>query len=283
MSITEGEFVTSPAKPEWGVGKTLEIIEDTKARVFFENVAGEKIMLLDRLEPAEKPDRHFVLDQVDRHKTLKGYRPVPDLEQAFLARFAEGFQSSDYITNEREYKVKASSNFHEILGNAAFTALIKAGRFDEVCRLALRAISKTNLIFPQEGMALRDGLKRGDAEQKLFSLALFEQIYGEGTDMQRFEGFTQALTELGACKWTIATYFPFLSDPTAHIFVKPTITVKASEAFAYDIAYNAHPNWRTYDRIRKMAHFVSAQLANHELLKPVDLIDIQSFIWCSHQ
>jgi len=282
MSICEGDFVTSPAKPEWGLGKVLEILEGLKIRIFFEN-AAEKLMLSDRVEIAPKPERHFVLDQVDRTRTVKGFRPVPDLEKAFLGLHSGGFLGESYLTNEREYKVKASAYFQEHLGRQALEGLLAAGQFEEVCKIALRVISKTNLIFPQESMALREGLKRGDEQKQQFARALFEQLYGDGTDQQRFEGFAQMLTELDACKWTIATYFPYMNDPAHHIFVKPTITVKAAEAFAFDIAYNAHPNWRTYDRIRQFVAFVSAELSKREILVPQDLIDVQSFIWCSQQ
>lgn len=282
MSITDGDFVTSPAKPEWGLGKVLFTTDNVNARVFFE-YHGEATMRVSALEPAEKPERHFILDQVDRTHSLKGFRPVPELEQSFLSKREKGFDDPGYIAGERDYKIKASEFFHEHLDRPAMDAMIAAGQFDELCKSALKVISKTNLIFPQEATALRDGFKRGDAQKELFSRALYEQLHGDNPQRQRFEAFTQMLTELGCCKWTLATYFPFLQDPMHQVFVKPTITVKAAEAFAFDLAYNARPNWRTYERVRSFAAFVTEQLSSRGILVPHDLVDTQSFIWCSQQ
>ena len=282
MSINDGDFVTCPAKPEWGLGKVLFTTDNINARVFFE-FHGEATMRVDRLEPAEKPESHFVLDQVDRTHSLKGFRPVQDIVQSFLTKRKDGFQDAAYLGTERDYKVKASEFFHEHLGRPAFEAMINAGQFDEVCKTALKVISKTNLIFPQEATSLREGFKRGDAQKERFARALFNQLYGEGTQKQRFDEFIQMLTDLGCCKWTLATYFPFLENPLQQVFVKPTITLKAAEAFAYDLSFNPRPNWRIYERVRAFAGFVSEQLSPYEKLTPHDLIDIQSFIWCSQQ
>ncbi|WP_459853352.1 DUF3553 domain-containing protein [Humidesulfovibrio idahonensis] len=282
VSITDGAFVTCPAKPEWGLGKVLYTTDNINARVFFE-FHGEATMRVDRLETGETPESHFVLDQVDRTHSLKGFRPMQDIEQSFLAKRKNGFDDAEYISTERDYKLKACEFFREHLDRPAFEAMIGAKQYDEVCKTALKVIGKTNFIFPQEATTLREAFKRGDAQKELFARALFNQLYGEDPQKQRFDSFIQMLTALGCCKWTLATYFPFLQDPQHQVFVKPTITLKSAEAFAYDLSFNPHPNWRIYERVRAFVAFVSDQLNTRQVLVPHDLLDVQTFIWSSQQ
>lgn len=273
------DIVIHPLNPNWGAGKILEISEGTKARVFFEN-AGDKKMLLSALKLAEDRKISPFMAQITKGTSLKGFRPLPDLVAAFLRQYPAGFQDAHYLKDERDYKVAASAYFHEHLNQEAFLKLLEIRDYATVMTLALRTISKTNLIFPNEIMSLKDGLAASKYESE-FAARLYLLLYGDFE--KEFDNFIDLLSEIKACKWTIATYFPFLLDPSTHIFVKPAITQKAAEAFAYEISYDSMPSLKIYSRIQRFIKHVSNTLSKDTLLAPRDLIDVQSFLWCSQQ
>ena len=95
--------------------------------------------------------------------------------------------------------------------------------------------------------------------------------------------FVTALEELDACKWTTATYFLYLSEPNRYPFVKPSNINDAAKSYAFDISYTIYPNWVTYTRIIDFVNYVASLLERRATLKPRDLIDVQSFIWCALQ
>ena len=61
------------------------------------------------------------------------------------------------------------------------------------------------------------------------------------------------------------------------MFVKPNITNKAAELCGWNIKYKPKPNWPTYESILKLSNYIFFELSD---LKPRDMIDIQSFLWC---
>ena len=84
------------------------------------------------------------------------------------------------------------------------------------------------------------------------------------------------LSQMGAAKWTIATYFLFLAFPNEHFFIKPTPTKRITDACSVELNYRPELNWLTYSCSLQMATVLKERLAD---LKPRDMIDLQSFIW----
>lgn len=74
----------------------------------------------------------------------------------------------------------------------------------------------------------------------------------------------------------MVTVWGFLAQPKVHIFVKPTVTRIAAEAYGYPWPYRSRPNWETYASLLDLAAKVKRDLRD---LKPRDMIDIQSFLW----
>ena len=140
----------------------------------------------------------------------------------------------------------------------------------------MKVANKTNLIFPNEKMALKDGLS-GSTQQKLFSNALYNLLFGHdlATD---FTKFAEALEEIEAAKWTIASYYLFVSRPAQYMFVKPTVTQNAAEMMRFEIYYRPQLNWETYDAVLKLSELLFDRLQEADL-KPRDMIDVQSFMW----
>lgn len=141
---------------------------------------------------------------------------------------------------------------------------------------ALRVVNATNLIFPNEKMSLKDGLATED-RKKLFSETLYQLLYGNADLEERFMWFARALEEIGAAKWTTASYFIFIVFPDRYMFMKPTVTQSAAEVSAFEINYRPKLNWLTYKSVLAFSDYLKSELSE---LKPRDMIDVQSFMWC---
>ncbi|MHC1791415.1 hypothetical protein [Solidesulfovibrio sp.] len=279
-SIKEGDYVTHKELPKWGLGKVVELLGGVTIRVFFE-FEGEKKMQRSFLSPAQPPAHHPVLGKMDKSRTLKGTISFPSLEAAFLKMFPGGFDDPRYIAQERSGKIEAAAYLQETLSRETMETMLAAGDYDGICLLAKKLLSKTSLIFPNEKTALADGLKKGEAQRKLFATALAAFLYGDEEIGARFNAFVAVLDELDACKWTTASYFLFLIDPMRHVFIKPAYFLKAAEVYGFDIGNTTRPGWACYQRMLELVAYVAAQLARRELLQPRDLIDVQGFLWCS--
>ena len=282
MSVlfAKGVRVKHPGKPEWGLGQVLENSSYTAVRIFFVG-AGERNLSLEfvNLLTVTGPEAHHLgLDNLKRDPSGKRVTAssLPQAISRFLERYPEGFYGQKYLGEERDYKVKAHRRCLELLSEQAIAHALQAQQFDEICKGALQVVNATNLIFPNEIMALKDGLV-GDHAKKHFAEALHNLLFGTADFEARFNAFGNVLYEIGAAKWTTATYFPFLMFPETQIFLKPTITKKAADLCAFEINYRPDVNWITYRQVLLFANELRKHLAD---LKPRDMIDVQSFMWC---
>jgi hypothetical protein len=209
------------------------------------------------------------------------YQSLPESVERFLERFPQGFYGDRFAEEERQYKVRAHQVAQDLLNPSALAHLLSVNDGGEVCRRALRVANATNLIFPNEKMALKDGLKC-PAYQQAFARAMGELLYGEDALQPRFERYVDILEGIGAAKWTIATYFLFIVSPDVYMFLKPTVTQYAADISGFDIHYRSDLNWHTYDAVLAFAHYLKQALVQQacQALVPRDMIDVQSFLWC---
>jgi len=275
-----GDYVMNSKVPEWGTGKVLALGESDRRRVFFE-FAGERLMPTGVLVEAAAMDDNPLFSHLDARTDLHGARSFLQMEKAFKDAYAQGFDDPKYLAGEREYKVAASALMAELCSRQALSDLLAKEDYAAVCDRAKRIVSKANLIFPNEKMALNEGFKQGAPAHRLFATRFFDVLYGDGEFGERFEAFTAALEELGALKWTTATYFSFLAHPGLYPFVKPSYVQEAAKAYAFDLGYVPRPNWRSYARIMTFVRYVGDVLKRRGELTPHDLIDVQGFIWCT--
>jgi len=137
-----------------------------------------------------------------------------------------------------------------------------------------------SLLFSFEKMELRDAVK-SPAGAKTFARGLFDFLYGSGSLEKRFERWVSAVGELPrrqtrVLTWPVLTVFPFLAEPTEHIFLKPNVTKIAAEEYGVEFDYQSRPTWATYQSYLDFAATVKRDLRD---LRPRDMIDVQSFIW----
>lgn len=280
MSLKKGDRVSHPNRAGWGLGQVLADSAGGRVSVFFVG-AGEKAISLKHVGLDRVPKdqaAHPVLDNLrlpGRSARIR-YQSLPESIERFLKRFPGGFYSDRFAEEERDYKVEARQLAQKLLGESELTRLLSANDFGEVCSRSLRVSNATNLIFPNEKMTLRDGLKSSSNTQA-FSTALFDLLYGKDELEPRFERWVDVLEGIGAAKWTIATYFLFVVFPQEHMFLKPTVTQNAAAISGFEIAYRPILNWQTYAAVLKFAGYLKAELVE---LSPRDMIDVQSFMWC---
>jgi len=275
MQFKKGDRVLHPKKPDWGIGEVLENTEGQRVKVFFVEAGEKKISLeLANLSKIDK-EPHPILDNL--RINMKKHKGLKCLTGEFLKEFPDGFGSKKYHEKERNYKLEACQLLLDTLSQSDFSALLDQQNYDEICKLALKIVNKINLVYPNEKMSLKDGLK-DEPNKKLFGEQLYSLLYGNETIEIRFNGFISCLKEIDAAKWTTATYFLFLAFPEKHMFLKPEVTKQATEAFSFELNYKSEVNWSTYQALLKFSNYLMEELS---YLNPKDMIDIQSFIWCA--
>jgi hypothetical protein len=282
MKYLKGERVTHPTKSDWGMGQVLEDSNANNVKIFFVGV-GEKTIALDYIKPIKveaASGAYPVLDNLTSVSSKAGikYQSLPHSINFFLEQFSEGFYGARFMDEERVYKDKAHHLAISLLGKEQFEALLGERDFPEICKRALKIMNATNLVFPNEKMALKDGLDSSESQER-FAVSLFEILFGLIPLEKRFTSFAKVLEDIGAGKWTIATYFLFIIQPEKYMFVKPTITQHAADLCGISINYQPQLNWLTYRLVLDFSEYLKKELTVASL-KPRDMIDVQSFMWC---
>jgi hypothetical protein len=198
----------------------------------------------------------------------------------FLRFFPQGFRDKTNVEWERGYKWRAHEQWERLLSRQRFNSLLRAGRHDEVAAAAVRIEARTNLLFSFEKMALRDAVKSASGS-RAFAVGLYQFLHGDGTLANRFEQWRDAVAKLPrkqtrVLTWPVLTVFGFIAQPRTHIFLKPLVTRSAAHAYGLEFDYRSRPSWPTYGSLLNFAAKIRCDLA---ALHPLDLIDIQSFIW----
>ena len=292
-----GERVKHATKTEWGIGEILFDESGGKVKVFFEDVGAKEFDLtlakFVRLS-GEEAKSDYLNSLVSYHKTelskpaqtgkqKSSFKSFSKAVENFLSIFPSGFQDGQYLsgpTSEREYKVEANMLMSELLGKDVFIKLLEQGNAKEIHDRVKRVINKTNLISPYEKIWFSNGIST-EANQRKFAYSLYALLYGENEMRVRFEHFAELLSEIGAAKWPIATYFLFIAQPETHMFLKPVVTQDAANVLGQEINYRPELNWLTYSQALALAERIRNELLKdgRDILAPRDMIDVQSFIW----
>ena len=286
MLLKKDQFVENKARPEWGVGKVIDIKNQDRAEVFFQH-AGYKIFVRKKNNLTEVDassidttifDNMNLLSEEDTG-TKKLFRDIPSSQEYFLKAYPDGFNGEKYKDRERDYKDEGHALATELLNQKSFDELLQVKDYDEIITRSLKVVNKLNLLFPNEKMALRDGLVQAELKER-FALSLYSLLYGTDELAMRFEGWIRTLAAIGADKWTTATYFLFVIFPDKYMFIKPTITQAVADMCAFNIAYTPGLNWNTYSKVLELSNYLRKEI---QALEPKDMIDVQSFMWCINQ
>jgi hypothetical protein len=198
----------------------------------------------------------------------------------FLRFVPRGFRDDTYLDWERGYKAEAHERWRELLGASAYRMLLKQRDHREIARRAVSIESRTNLLFSFEKMALRDAVRSLEGA-RMFADGLYEYLYGHSSGQRAFDAWCDVLARLPrrqtrVLTWPLATVFGFLAQPERHIFLKPNVTRIAAREYRYEFAYVSRPGWPTYASLLGFAEQIRRDQSD---LRPLDMIDLQSFIW----
>ena len=213
-------------------------------------------------------------------KTITSSPGAERCRKKFLKYFPKGFRDEKYYAWERGYKWDAHVRWKQALGNGQFQELLAHDQFSEIGSRALRALSGTNLLFSFESMALRDAVKTPPGA-RTFGNGLYKFIYGSGSPGHKFDDWCASVASLPKKQSRVFTHpvttvFGFIATPETHIFLKPMVTRAAADRYGFDFHYSSRPSWEVYSSLLDFAQVIRRDLAD---MGPLDMIDIQSFIW----
>jgi hypothetical protein len=279
MQYRKGLRLRHPLVPDWEVGEVLEDSTADTVKIFFVGAGEKKLCLRElELEIVNGDDaKHPILDnlKISAEQRLK-FRSLPESIRRFLGEFPGGFYDDKFTAQRRDHKLLARRSMAALLGKAPFKSLLDEKRYDEIYDRALEVVNLTNQICPNEKKSFKNGLD-SDGNKQRFSEVLYFHLFGDADLKRRFLHFCEFLAEIKAAKWTIATYFLFLTYPDRYMFVKPTVIDHAADICAFDIKYRSELNCATYKGVLRFSEFLRQALGD---LKPRDMIDVESFIGC---
>lgn len=214
--------------------------------------------------------------------TLRSLRSdsIARCRRKFLSYFPGGFRDADYIATEREYKWAAHKRWHSQLSLEDMRRLVAERGHAELARRAIAIESRTNLLFSFEKMAIRDAVRSRKGATR-FANGLLALLEDPDPNRSTFEDWIEVVRGLPVKQtrvltWPLLTVFPFLAQPSKHVFLKPNVTRQAAKALDFDFSYRSKPSFETYGSLLDFARRVRGELRD---LRPRDMIDIQSFLW----
>ncbi len=283
MDFFPGDRVKHPTLEAWGLGEVVDVGERGRIRVFFTGV-GEKRLVMPhvKLQPVSGAEaQHVGLDNLRVEPANKRieYRKMEDLIEAFRAQWPGGFEDPGYLESERAPKEAAATFIAEQLPKSFLDEVLAEQSWDVFTKRILTTAGKTNLVYPNEKQALKQGLQ--DPQNAKFFVDKFKSLlYGKRSAEARFNDLVVALDRIKAPKWPLATYFLFMTAPTENMILKPRFTQQAADSCRFEINYDAFPNWETYSGLMRFSHYLASCL---EPLHPKDMFDVQAFIWKTSQ
>jgi hypothetical protein len=182
--------------------------------------------------------------------------------------FPQGFHSSWYEEQERNYKLAAKTKLD--LAVPVEAAAIGSGLGEAI----LSVYRATNLLSPFETVRLQDVLRGPGADAFVKAAARFAL----GDTHAGLRDMEHALKPHESAKWTVVTYLPFLWQPETHMFLKPQVTRDFAGRVGHRFAADYQPRLAIdiYESLLDLSRETTARLAS---LRPRDRIDVQSFIW----
>ncbi len=206
-----------------------------------------------------------------------------------VARFTEAFplafEDPTYVAPEKGRRDRAARWRR---AHAAFAAAFAEGQGErllaagDVAELVERAAKIERIVativrdvakMPFEAAREHPALARG------FFAALFD-LLSAAPDRSGFDTLAASVRALAPGRspesaWPIVTVLPFVARPDVHMLLRPQFACDGAQRLGLDLAYEAAPNWATYESLLAS----SRQLL--ERLRPLgarDHIDVEAFM-----
>jgi len=287
--IEVDDYVEHKTKSEeWGVGKVIEksgTKRDPRITIFFTKAGCSKSFAT--TAPFEVIDESNIseadiiqLNNISNAKANNSnrYLGIPDAIIGFKKLLeVDDFNGERYLKTERNYKLELHEKAVSYFNKEDLQKLIDAKDYTELMdRLKKFFAAQINLLSHFEHIKLKDALLESESNQTTFFNALYNVLYDDDFDVS-FKNWINVLDELKQAKWTLATIFLYAIYPDKYMFVKPDTTKVAAEISNFFINYDSKPTLDTYNRILSFSNYLCVKI---DELKPKDMIDVQSFMWC---
>jgi|GEM_PF-400694 len=284
----KGDFARHSKMHDWGIGIVVENQRSDKVSIFFENVGSVKILMLNLVELTRVDDpgaaRLYLENALiqEPEGTARDRQPFPIVLQHFLQDFPNGFRGEMLKQCERNYKYEVHEWMLQHLDLAQWQQALNNKGYDNLASDIKRLYGKTNLLASFEAIKINEAFKDQEAKVALCN-ALFDLLYGTEPIAKRFKETATILARYELDKWPIITYPLFIRFPKEHMFIKPTMTQEAALNRGFDIQYSSQINWSTYTQVLRFSEDLDKRLSSDSNpdLHPQDMIDIQSFMWCT--
>jgi len=283
MSISAPEFavgerVRSTARPEWGLGRVASSPSSGKISVVFREGGARTLALshakLERVADEERADGWLDLLSLGPVSSSRPHVSPAQAAARFLALHPDGFRDDGYLQRVRKPFEAAREIVRGSLSRDSLRSAVRSRRWEPVCRSALEALAAAKLVPSTDVSLLRRALEASGA-RRCFGTALVELLHGRHAPEERVVDFATALRELGASRWSLATFFAFARAPEHHLLLRPGETSAAAAALRVDIEFRAEVNGATYARLLRLAHALAEEVAE---LEPADLFDVHSLL-----
>lgn len=280
-----GLIVRLPPKPEWGLGKVIELTED-RVWVYFKDILGTP---KDAIKQLGRAQTQLVVGEVQTDTHLdnlppmihngkiaepEAFRMTEDQAINLFVKEYRSFEDAEYLKHERDYKWSAHLQIVKDIPS------LKKARPEAAAEIIKRWIHLTNLLAVPEMIGIGDAFKNPAAAVEFGSAVVNFARVGDVTAFEELVSATSSLpAEHGRARvftWPVLTLLPFLAAPDAAMFLKPKQTKRMATGCFFDLLYDSRPNWGTYSRLMTL----SDHLLNR--LRPLgarDFIDVQSFMW----
>jgi hypothetical protein len=277
-ALAMGDRVRSSARPEWGPGRVASAPSGGKVCVLFREAGPRTLSLVHaKLEPiADHEPRDAWLEELSL-APLSPELPHTSPRQAaerFLLAYPGGFRDARYQRRERSPLEAAHAILRGTLSRESLRAAGRSRRCEPVCRAACEALSAAKLVPAADAALLRRALESSGARTRLCG-ALSDLFYSRQAPEVRIERFAAALESIGACRWSLATFFAFARHPDQHCYLRPGETPLAAAALRFDLGFRPAVNGATYARLLRLARALAGELAD---LEPADFFDVHAFL-----
>lgn len=205
------------------------------------------------------------------------------IDHDFLLRFPLGLDDPAWLALGKKHRSinkvieLASTGLAQPVLQQALASDQLAGVID-TCR---QMVSRCTTVSTFERMAFRNYLAFSDVHRPLVQ-ALHDLLHQFGPD-----SFARCVEVLQLCrydknanaaKWPLLSCFLAYHDPQRHVCIKPTTVRQLAARLGEDIAYQALPNFTTYQRVQQM---VQRFRAGSTLAAGQNNIIAQAIMYCA--
>ncbi len=229
----------------------------------------------------------FALDpKTGRYGRTTTWLSHADAVARFTEDFPLAFADPTYLSPEKGRRDRAArwrrahAAFAAAFAEGRGERLLAAGNVAELVERAVKIERIVATIIRDVGKVPFEAARQDLALARRFFAALFDVVSAAAPDRGRFETLAASVGALAVGRspesvWPVVTVLPFVARPDVHVLLRPQFVCDGAQRLGLELAYDAAPNWATYESLLASAR----QLL--EKLRPLgarDHIDVEAFM-----